>query len=102
MTNLVQIKLVSGEWVLGEVKEQLQDNGSLILIKPLVIHIVPQGPKQYGIALIPFDPTNPDGTVEIFRSAIVARPTVIEKGLYDAYIQRTSTLEIISSLGDIK
>lgn len=41
MTNLVQIKLVSGEWVLGEVKEQLQDNGSLILIKPLVIHIVP-------------------------------------------------------------
>ena len=102
MTTLLQVKLTSGEWIIGEVQEQLQDTKSLLVKKPLIIHIVPQGPKQYGIALIPFDPTSPDGTVEVFLSAVVARPVSIEKGLHDAYIQRTTSLEIIASLEDIK
>jgi len=102
MSDLLQVKLTSGEWVIGQVQEQLQDTGSLILKQPLVIRIVQQAPNQYGIALIPFDPTNPEGTVEVFRSGIVARPMVIEKGIHDAYLQRTTTLEIVSNLEGVK
>jgi hypothetical protein len=98
MSNVAQFKLISGEWVIGSVKEQLQETNSVVVEHALVIHVVPKGPDSYGIALIPFDPTNPEGTVEIYKSAIAARPASISKGLHDAYIQRTSAIEIVSSL----
>lgn len=98
MANIAQFKLNSGEWIIGTVKEQLQETNSVVLEHPLVIHIVPKGPDSYGVALIPFEPTNPEGQVEIFKSSIAARPLSISKGLHDAYLQRTSTIEIVSSL----
>ena len=98
MADLLQLKISTGEWLIGEGQQTLQEDPFITLKKPLVIHIVPQGDTSYGIALIPFDPANPEGTVEIFRSAIVARPLSIAKGLHDAYIQRTTGLEIVSNI----
>lgn len=102
MTTLLQAKLITGEWVIGQVQETLEEKDTITLKQPLMIHVVQQQPGQYGIALIPYDPTNPEGTVEIFRSAIIARPASIAKGLHDSYIERTSTIEIVSNLEDVK
>lgn len=102
MADLLQVKLSTGEWIIGEVQETIEKNDYLLLKQPLMIHIVPQGPDKYGAALIPFDPTNPSGTVKVFLSSIVASPVTIAKGLYDSYIQNTTGLEIISSLDGVE
>jgi hypothetical protein len=98
MSNIQKLKLVSGEWVIGEEEVRLESSKDIILKKPLVIHIVPQGPQQYGIALLPFDPTDPEGTVEIAKSLVVAISREVSKGLTDAYLQRTTGIEIVSSI----
>ena len=99
--QLLQCKLITGEWIIGQVKEQLQETNSVILEKPLVVHVVPRGPSDYGIALIPFNPVSADTTVEVFKSAIIAKPDKIEKGLHDAYIRNATNLEIVQDLADL-
>jgi hypothetical protein len=99
MSNLLQAKLLTGEWIIGAVQDKLfEDTESILLKQPRLIQIVPQGPQQYGLALVPFDPTDPEGTLELFLRSIVARPTSIARPLHDAYVKQTSQFEIVSEL----
>ncbi|TFG99953.1 hypothetical protein E4H12_00755 [Candidatus Thorarchaeota archaeon] len=103
MAHILQLKLTSGEWVIGEAQEHLQHKDSITLKKPLNIRIAKgEGPDQYRIMLVPFDPTNPEGTIEIYLSSIQARPLEVAKDLHDAYVHQTSSIEIVSDLQAVK
>jgi hypothetical protein len=99
MSNETKIlKLVTGEWVVSEVGHgSLQSGATTVTLKfPMQVHIVPQG-NQYGLALLPFNPTNPEGDFHLNSHSIVgeSEPT---KELSDAYMRQRSGIEIVSSL----
>jgi len=98
MAELVQAKLVTGEWIIGAVQNTLEKSNTIRIKQPLMIQIVQQGPDKYGLALIPFDSSNPEGTVEIFLDKIVARPESISQQLHDAYMKQTSQIAIATEL----
>lgn len=101
MDKIHVFKLVTNEWVVGEVEVAGGDGlfsvpkGDVVLISPMLIHVVPQGEQSYGLALMPYNPTNPDAKLEVFAHAIVAtsEPT---KQLADAYMRQRSGIEIVS------
>ena len=95
--NLVMFTLNSGQEVIAE---QWDVGDVWVDVKhALVIQVVPQGPNQYGIALIPLSPTNPESRMRIFNHAIVAQSLdPIPNELANAYVKQTSSIEIVSSL----
>lgn len=102
MANIVQYKLVTQEWVVGDQQDLLESRDHIYLKQPLVIHLVPQGPQNYTLALAPYNPADPEGEVKIYKSAIISEPTKVPKSLHDAYVRQTSTIEIVSALDGIK
>lgn len=102
MANVVQYKLITNEWIVGDLQETLEMRDYVTLSKVLILHVVPNGPQSFQIAMLPFDPANPEGTHKIPRSSIVAEPTEIADGLKRAYIQRTSDIEIVPSLAGLQ
>jgi len=102
MANVVQYKLVTQEWVVGDQQEHLDARDYISLKQPLVIHLVPQGPQNYTLALAPYNPADPEGEVKIYKFAIIGEPAKVPKALHDAYVRQTSQIEIASTLSGIK
>ncbi len=102
MANIVQYKLSTNEWIVGELQETLEVGDSVTLSKVFTLHVVPNGPNSFQIAMVPFDPANPEGTHKIRRDKIVAEPTGLTKELVHAYVQRTSAIEIVPGLEGLK
>lgn len=102
MANIVQLKLSTQEWVVGELQQTLEPTATLTIKQPLMILLVPQGPQNYSLQLAPFNPADPEGTVKIHKSAIVSEPVEIAKSLHDAYVRHTSNIEVVSSLEGLK
>lgn len=95
-------KLTTGEWVVSEIADDslIPSTTSLTLDFPMLCHIVPQGNQGYGLALMPFNPINPNGKFKLNVHSIVgeSEPT---KDLLDAYRQQRSGIEIVSSLSNV-
>lgn len=100
MDKIVVFKLVTSEWIVGKHEGNVDED--LMLEQVLAIHIVPKGPQTYGLALVPFDPTNPEGMVRLNKNSIVAQSMEVAKGLSDAYLKQTTSIEIVQDLGNLK
>lgn len=93
--NTKLVKLVSGEEVIFEVGEE---TGSTVEMKnPITLHVVPQGGESYGLQLFPYSPTKPDGIHTLNKNQIVST-TDVPEDLTKAYVQRTTGIQIVSSL----
>ena len=83
--------------ILGNVIEETED--SVTLKQARMIRIVPKGPDEYGVTLIPLSMTTPDGTHKIYKSAIAAEALdPIPTDLENLYIRQALNIEIVPSL----
>jgi hypothetical protein len=102
MVNLVQLKLVSGEWIVGEVVDLLEPSRALTLKFPLQLHIVQHGPQEYRIVLVPFNPADPEGTIHVEPQGIALQAAKISKALHDEYVHRTTGLELATTMPELE
>lgn len=102
MANLVQLKLVSGEWIVGEVVDMLEPTQALTLKFPLQLHIVQHGPQEYRIVLVPFNPADPEGKIAIEPQGIALSTVEVSKALHDEYIHRTTGLELATTMPELE
>lgn len=89
--EIVTIKLVTGEEIVGKLTERTID--SVFLAKPIMISIQPVGPKQVGLAFMPVlgsvsDPT----TMQFPLSALAIRPVLTGKDVTSNYLQATTNI----------
>lgn len=107
MKKLVQFKLPSGEWIIGELvgKEKMaltstsliDFSDSIFVKQPLTIGIFP-AEGSYGVRFLPFDPLNTDGIKNFNKACIVGETLEISTQVIDAYTKQTSSIEIVSSI----
>jgi len=72
MFNIKIVKLISGEDIIANVSEELEEAGLLVLSKPLQIMMVPNGQNQFGIGLAPYCPYAKDSIVPIRSGAVIS------------------------------
>jgi hypothetical protein len=65
------VKLITGEDVVAEISED-EANNLVVLKKPCMIMMVPQGNNQFGIAMAPYLPFAKNATVPIRAGAITS------------------------------
>lgn len=96
MSNVRLVKLTSGDEVIFEAGEEKL--GSVVMKKPILLHVVPQGNDQYGLQLFPYSPSNPEGDHMLKTTQIVSESVIVPEGLVRAYVQRTTGIEIASAV----
>lgn len=99
-SNIKKFQLTSGRDVIGKVVDETAT--TITLEYPLVIQVVPNGPKEYGLALPPYDPINPEGKSMFFKAQIVSELLDIPDGMEKAYLQQTSSIQIVSALDQME
>jgi hypothetical protein len=92
MSNIVVMKLSTGEEVIARVEESLEGNR---YVKPRIFHMM-QTERGASAALIPYIMSAPDETVTIKDSAIISVVTA-SKQLEDAYLQQTSGIDLTAA-----
>lgn len=101
--NVGSYKLVTGELIVGRVKETVQEEDFIVLNKPFSIHVIPnRETNSYQLGMMPYNPTNPEGDEKFYKHAIVSAPASLPKEFVDAYIQQSTGIEIASSVGEAK
>ncbi len=93
MTNVITLKLSSGEEIISRVVKR--DETTIILDRPNMIGMVPAGPDgQVGIQLLPWIASNQDSKeVKVSLAHIVAE-IVPNDELEKGYLQRTSGIAL--------
>ena len=88
-------KLVSGEEIVTKTSNFSED-GHITIEKPRVMMLtqVP-GTTQVSVHMMPFCVGSPDGTLILEQSKIVATLKNIPAELEKAYIQNTSSIELV-------
>ena len=92
--DIVAIKLVSSEELIGKV---LSDDDDTITLGDVLGLIAQQTPTGMQVGLVPFMMSNPEGDLTFQKSAITTRTTPsaeLEKG----YLERTSKIDLTSKL----
>ena len=90
-------KLVTGEEIIGKLigssDTGFAGNNMIKLTKVRTIQMMPTGPNQVGVGLLPYSAADVDGAIKFSRSAIVAE---IEHGkdMEDAYLQQTTGIQL--------
>jgi hypothetical protein len=96
MSEVQVFKLITGEEVISRISEKKESETTITLVKPRVVAIGPGPNGQMSITLIPMLASNPDGDLELERSAIVGRPTGdVEKALEKGYLEQTTGLALV-------
>ena len=96
--DIIVVKLVSGEEVIGKLEKESDDFVELGNARSLMMQQGPDG--QVGLGMVPFMPSadNPtteiESNVQIYRQFIMARPVTVPKPLEDAYIRSTSKIAV--------
>lgn len=90
------LKTTNGDEIIGEGTSNA--NGDLLLSKARIIRMMPQGPQNYGLALLPMFVSDPDGNCVVFNSTIGAVVNVVPDRLVKAYKQQTSPIEIATAI----
>ena len=96
MNDIKLVKLVSGEEVIFKMSDFT--DSTYIDVKPILLHVVPQGNEQYVLQLFPYSASNPEGDQVIYRDKIVSESVEVPEGLVKAYVQRTTGIEIASAV----
>lgn len=96
MSDYKLVKLSSGEEVIFKAVNDTPT--TVVMSKPITLHVVPQGNDQYGLQLFPFSPSNPEGDQLLYKDKIIAESVEIPVGLEKAYIQRTTGIELASAV----
>jgi hypothetical protein len=91
--------LISGQEVLAEVIHDVDPEypNAFIVKQAMAIQLVPKGHDSYGIGLIPLSAINTEGEQRIFKNAVASEAITIPEDMVNAYIKRTSSIEIVSS-----
>jgi hypothetical protein len=93
-TEVQVYKLITGEEVISRIGGETTTTTTLV--KPRVVAIGPGPGGQMSITLIPLLASNPDGDLELEKSAIIGRPTGnIEKALEAGYLEQTTGLALV-------
>ena len=96
MSTIKMFTLNTTQEIMGTLVE---DDGTALVIKnPLWLQMVQTGQDQYGIRMDPLSFSAPESNQRFMKHAIVAEILEIPKGLEEAYIRQTSSIQIVSSL----
>jgi len=99
INDVITIKLVSGEEIVGKLLEQT--DSFISLGKPTTVSLQPVSPQQMGLSFLPvLGSVDPDVTLHIPTSAIAVRPVKSNKSITSSYIQMTSGL-LTPGAGDL-
>ena len=71
-TDLIMVKLVTGEWVIGRDGGDNEERNSFYLDKPYTVMVGTHPDGGWGTALIPYNMTNPNGSIEFSKGAVIA------------------------------
>ena len=94
MSDIIHLKLVSGEEIIGTNTEDSND-ANFFLKKVRTVQIQPLGGGQATIVFLPFLFGNPDAVVRISEKHVMGDPQEeTPKALEDAYLQQTSNIAI--------
>lgn len=88
--DVVTVKLLSGEEIVGRIAERTID--SVYLAKPVQIILQPVGPKQIGLEFMPVLGSVSDPTIQIPLMAMSIRPVRTGDDVVRSYIQATTGL----------
>lgn len=100
MSDIKLYKTLAGQELVARVVEQ--GIGWVILEQVLAIQVKPTGPDTYQLGFVPFSPSDPDGKWKFKESLLLGEhaegcPEAVRK----AYIQQTSSIEIVSNLNGL-
>jgi hypothetical protein len=91
INDVVSVKLVSGEEIVGKLIDQSDD--VITLAKPVTISLQPVSDKQMGLSFLPvLGSVEPDVTLQIPTLAMAVRPVKTGKAVASSYIQTTTGL----------
>jgi hypothetical protein len=88
--DIVTIKLLSGEEIVGKITERTID--SVFLAKPVVINMTPVGPQQMGLTFLPVLGSVSDAIIQVALAAMTIRPILTGDDVKRNYIQATTGL----------
>ena len=97
--NIIAVKLLSGEEVIGRLAsssiltEHIDTTGDLTLEKPMSLMVT-----REGITLIPYMISAGQGKITIKKEAVVAVVEDVPQPLEQGYIQETSGIAVASSV----
>jgi hypothetical protein len=90
MSEIVVLKLVSGEEIVAGLKDNL--SGNKMYAKPRVF-LTQQTSQGIGAALVPYIWSAPDETISI-RDDLIVTCVKPSKQLEDSYLQHTSSIDL--------
>lgn len=100
--TLIMFHNTFGQEIIAEdVTPDTAKSGVKLLANLLVVTVVPQSASTYGLGLIPYSPSNPDGNWYVSVNDIVGVAETIPTEIEKAYLSRTSSIEIATSLSSI-
>jgi hypothetical protein len=89
--DIVTIKLLSGEEIVGKLVEQTAE--TVVLAKPVTITLQPVSEKQMGLSFMPvLGSVEPDVTLTLPISAMAIKPVATGANVKSSYIQTTTGL----------
>lgn len=100
MSEVKKFQLVNGLDVIGKVIEET--DATFTTEHALLIRVVQQGSDQFGLALVPFDPSHPEGKMKFYRNNVVCEVVDLPDGMVKAYLERTSSIQIIQALDQME
>lgn len=101
--NLKLFMLISGQEVLAEVVHEVDPDvpNAFIVKQAMAIQLVPNGSNSYGIGLLPLSAINTEGEQRIYKSAVSSETITIPEDMVNAYIKRTTNIEVVSSAASL-
>ena len=98
--DIRQFRISPIEEIIGTVVDSNHD--FFVMKNVLTIRTVPVNNDEYGIDLVPYSFTNPDGRVQFYKRNISSEMLDIPGGLITVYLERTSGIKIALTLDEIE
>jgi hypothetical protein len=88
--SMVMLKLITGEVVMGKLKEDI--DGNITLEKPMTLML---DPMQGGVGMIPYDAiyTQEEQEEASWRSEVIMHDMKVHSTFEEAYIKQTTGIE---------
>lgn len=89
MAEVKTLKMISGEEIITRVEDG-SDDDHITIVKPRSIAITPIAPGEAQLALIPYIASDPDGSFDIPKTAIMCEINLSNDQLEMGYLEQTS------------
>ena len=91
LNDVIAVKLVSGEEIVGKLLEQTHD--AITIGKPVTVVLQPMGQKQVGLSFLPvLGAVEPDVSLTIMKNALSIRPVKAGRSVASSYLEMTTGL----------